>query len=497
MEVWTATFVGHGQAGTLVNTDRTEPQCYGARGAIEYGEAVADAQQRVKTIYLVNQISSHGHLDMYARVYSKCLLDLGYDVTLVAEREAGVVAWVAAQHRGSEKFNFHSRSLVLEQGGARSERQPSEKTPPLWRRALRMAREESPLVTASRLFIYVRYFARKFFYRFYRPIDRPAPGINVQPWIDDIHAAARKFGQSPSLVFFLYLDMVAEDRANRRALSRRLGAPWSGLLFHPRCLDRTNRRAAERYFSASNCVGAAFLNPRAVPKYERMYPGRVFASLPDVTDAELADPEPDLVRELRARANGRTIMLAIGSIAPHKGVVGLIEVVRAVDPSRFFFVIAGEIFWESFGSDRTALREFCENPPENCMVHSRYIESEREVNAIIAAADVLYAVYRDFKDSSNSLTKASIFEKPLLVSDGYLMAERVRAYRLGAAVTFGNVASIAAGLDEVCARPRSEFGFSAYREAHSLDALRDRLAACVKAWLDMPAAAARGPLSAS
>jgi hypothetical protein len=126
------------------------------------------------------------------------------------------------------------------------------------------------------------------------------------------------------------------------------------------------------------------------------------------------------------------------------------------------------------------------------MVYSRYIESERDVNAIIAAEDLLYAVYRDFKDSSNSLTKASIFEKPLLVSDGYLMAERVRADRLGAVVTFGNVAIIAAGLNEVCARPRSEFGFSAYREAHSLDALRERLAASVKAWLEMPKAAAPG-----
>ena len=54
-------------------------------------------------------------------------------------------------------------------------------------------------------------------------------------------------------------------------------------------------------------------------------------------------------------------------------------------------------------------------------------------------SDVIYASYEKFYHSSNLLTKAAFFRKPILVSTGFCMAERVHAYRLGASVPEGDV----------------------------------------------------------
>ena len=65
------------------------------------------------------------------------------------------------------------------------------------------------------------------------------------------------------------------------------------------------------------------------------------------------------------------------------------------------------------------------------------------------ASEVLFAAYHDFPHSSNILTKAAIFQKPVIVSDGYLMAERVRRYRLGEVIQQKNPELCAAALRRI------------------------------------------------
>src|SRR5262249_35094209 len=63
--------------------------------------------QREPVIVLVNQISQHGHLDMYARLYSACLLELGYRVVLIAQTENRIVEWLRSRSPSHhERFVF-------------------------------------------------------------------------------------------------------------------------------------------------------------------------------------------------------------------------------------------------------------------------------------------------------------------------------------------------------------------------------------------------------
>jgi glycosyltransferase involved in cell wall biosynthesis len=286
-------------------------------------------------------------------------------------------------------------------------------------------------------------------------------------------ALAERFGcKKASLVYFLYLDMISDRRKSCRALAA-MPAPWSGLLFHPRA--KGNSAALERYFHCANNRGCTFLNPDQTEAYRALMPGRTFVSLPDVTEMEI-EPDFELAATIKARAGGRKIVLMIGSLSPHKGVMNFLEVVRLADAQRYFFALIGEVFWAQYGDDEPKLRAFVATPPSNCFVRTEYIEGDRGVNAVIAASDIMFAVYKDFPNSSNSLNKASIFEKPILVSAGNLMARRVNEDRMGESVPFGDPQAALAALDRLGARNKADFGFAKYRDAHSLEALQRQLA---------------------
>ena len=83
-----------------------------------------------------------------------------------------------------------------------------------------------------------------------------------------------------------------------------------------------------------------------------------------------------------------------------------------------------------------------------CKGEERYIfyperfPNEASYNALILACDVLWAVYRENPHSSNTLTKAAYFERPVVVADGHLMARQTREYRLGLVVPANERASL-------------------------------------------------------
>jgi UDP:flavonoid glycosyltransferase YjiC (YdhE family) len=89
----------------------------------------------------------------------------------------------------------------------------------------------------------------------------------------------------------------------------------------------------------------------------------------------------------------------------------------------------------------------------------------------------LFAGYRDFPNSSNALTKAAVFERPIVVSDGYLMAERVRMFGLGEVIPEGNAEALVAALRRMLAlgygdELRGRARWKDYREAHSMVRLK-------------------------
>jgi glycosyltransferase involved in cell wall biosynthesis len=85
----------------------------------------------------------------------------------------------------------------------------------------------------------------------------------------------------------------------------------------------------------------------------------------------------------------------------------------------------------------------------NAYTHFARISDERIFNSVIQACDVIFAAYLDFPNSSGILTKAAVFRKPIIVSDGYLMAERTRKYDMGEVVPEGDVQAAGSAIRKI------------------------------------------------
>jgi hypothetical protein len=100
---------------------------------------------------------------------------------------------------------------------------------------------------------------------------------------------------------------------------------------------------------------------------------------------------------------------------------------------------------------------------------------------VLSSADVIWAAYRSFPNNSNILTKAALLERPVLVSDGYLMGRLAKEYGLGEVVPEGDLDAIVAALPRMVTPGYNESlrQRARWREYHALHAA-DRLPDCFR-----------------
>jgi glycosyltransferase involved in cell wall biosynthesis len=111
---------------------------------------------------------------------------------------------------------------------------------------------------------------------------------------------------------------------------------------------------------------------------------------------------------------------------------------------------------------------------------------EESLNAVVASSDVVFAAYRNFPNSSNIMTKSAVFERPIVVSDGFLMAERVRHYCLGEVVPEGDIEALACALDKMlqpgyAEQLRSGARWADYKKDHSAASLEQVMKKLIQA----------------
>jgi len=131
--------------------------------------------------------------------------------------------------------------------------------------------------------------------------------------------------------------------------------------------------------------------------------------------------------------------------------------------------------WRDISTEmRNSLESAWEGLP-NLYAYPKHLP-EKTMNSVVAASDVMVADYRQFPNSSNALTKAALFERPIVESEGYLMAERVKKYGMGEVVPEGDVEALVVAIQKMV-KPeyyenlRSQASWAEYRQAHSVDRL--------------------------
>lgn len=218
-----------------------------------------------------------------------------------------------------------------------------------------------------------------------------------------------------------------------------LPAPWAGLYLQSFGFRKTtspiyawNRRWShpERFTRSPQLRAIGTLDEGIKDQLEALAGKGKHILFPDITDR--TPPEQGnntLASKIKRFADGKPIIVFCGMLYPQRGVDLFLQ--TALANPQWCFAIVGEIpDLNPEQATHQLLDRFLRMHPYGYF-HPIRIPSESIYNSVIAISDVVWNVHIDWPGSSNTLTKAALFEKPVVASDKHLLAERVRKFRLG------------------------------------------------------------------
>lgn len=233
---------------------------------------------------------------------------------------------------------------------------------------------------------------------------------------------------------------------------------------------------SEGYYGLPFYRGTCFLDETWREAYQAKFTEKYFEYLPDVTDTRLPKTPSALLQQILAFARDRKIVFMGGSIGKQKNLTRWHQVIAASDLEQWCFVQVGRINRNNLTEDdEKSLTLQATQPLENLFVYDGYIEDESIFNEIISHSHVIFAVYRDFTRSSNMLSKAAYFEKPILVSTEGVMGRRVNQYKMGLCVNPDMTQEIVNGLSTIEQIANLQENFRLYRNDFSLEMVQAKL----------------------
>lgn len=395
----------------------------------------------MKTVALISPTRG-GHNEAYLRFYTRTMLELGNRVAVFTSTPAELGKW--ATHTCSD-FLGQLQIVRMEYAGRR---------PNL-----------GPLSTLA------------------GKID----------WVRFVAASLKSANLKPDLVFHAWLDRCVTPGLTAELTDALFPFTWSGLYFHPWHLRPNTRRLAFTWLrygplathaalQSRRCPAVAVLDEGVALQLEAALHGKPVIPFPDVADETPPDMAFPVLAQIRALAGERRIVGLLGALSRRKGVRLFLETARRARADNWFFFMAGEKFRDTFlPEEEQWIAELAGAVLPNCLFYFSPLPGEAQFNALVKICDVVFAVYQNFASSSNLLTKAALFEKPLLVSDAFCMGERVRQFHLGLAIDENSSAQCQAALNQL-GRQLEEGGlplahFAAYRRQHSPEQLGLSLAA--------------------
>ena len=254
---------------------------------------------------------------------------------------------------------------------------------------------------------------------------------------------------------------------------------WTGLLLDSACvrddtwqarLRRTRGFDPLAIFRARGCVGFATLDGFIQGELARRTSKPVHV-LAEIVDDSLPAGSVLLAEDLRGQAAGRLIIGCFGLVARRKGALDFLRLAEACREEPWFFVWVGSLEEKTFTpAELRLIRTHAGNDGHgNCRFVLGRVATESEFNALVALCRVLCLRYHGHVGSSNMISKAAAFDKPVLVNDGYCMADQTRRYDLGLCVPEGDTAAarVALGRFVVPDPTLPAARFAEYRAEHS------------------------------
>jgi glycosyltransferase involved in cell wall biosynthesis len=276
------------------------------------------------------------------------------------------------------------------------------------------------------------------------------------------------------IVFFPSIDEYISAYIPLYLVKKHFKYKWTGLYVKSRYIRIKQSFAFLRkgffninyLLNSNNCINIAVLDSGIINELTARFPSKKITFLPDIISEELPDTSFSEFQEIVNLAMGRKIILLIGAIDKRKGILNLLKSAKSLDATKYFFVIAGRIYNETFTAKEQFDLEALKLEIKNSFFYTQKIATESQFNAFITLSDIVFAAYVDFPYSSNMIGKSAFYNKPIIVSKGYLMQEIVEKYNLGIAVNQNNIKEIAYTIETLSISKDKRF-YNEYLEDYS------------------------------
>lgn len=393
-------------------------------GSLQKSISSMKVDQNTIVIYDGNH---HGHHPTYQKLIAKMLLENGYRVWLICSGVDEVVRWLQTNVNKDLLKRLVARSALAVPGKNYWEKQ-------LW---------------AVRTWRYAARTVRR---------------------LEQAHST------QPGLVLFLKLDDFTKGKGilNGSIIDYLFPYAWAGIYIHLRFPGKRKNNIVNRCFyqpftfaKSKKLKAIGILQEDA----EKQLAGRVskpIVVLPDFTD-ETAPTATELTERIKNTANGKKIIGLIGGQDRRKGSFLFFDIAKRCAQKNWLFVFAGKMNYPKSDRELAELQALIgdETKWENCFFHFERIPNESDFNAVIETCDALFAVYRNFPFSSNLMTKASVFHKPIVVCSGGLMETRVRQYGIGTSCSPEDPDDCIRAIESALSHPNPTENYEHYAAKHS------------------------------
>lgn len=429
----------------------------------------------MKSIVIYNPVSGHGHLDSWCAIFTQVLLESGWEVLAITPDPMRLLTLL----EDNDCFNLDRLKVTSGNNGDSSVN--TFQSPDnfflidFWRKvnstgyAYVFGDGEFTQKTPKKF--YEKFFAASYlslhFCRFFLfPLVKArftTKRVEELPSIFSLsHIENEIEGQKfeTNIVFHMYLDSLDSHEALASSLLPVLKFKWAGIRF------ASEMDVYPSYFRHPNLKGIAFLDEGVANDIAKSFPDVQVRYLPDIANLQVPRQIPDVAHLIKRNANGRKIVFLGGIIGCRKNLNLWLNLIDRADPKKWYFVQIGEVDFKNLNArEFWAVYKKLISPPENLMLIPSYISDESVFNSVISTSDIIFAVYKEFKNSSNMITKASFFHKPILVSNSYLMGRRVDAYKIGASVSEDDLEDVILGLEKLAAINIPAANFDLYNSA--------------------------------
>lgn len=248
-----------------------------------------------------------------------------------------------------------------------------------------------------------------------------------------------KESNRPDLLFFAHLDAYIRQYLTKWDIEYRLkNIPFSGILFQPidtrqMPLSFLRRGPFDPYHVLKSrlCRSVCVLMEESISFMADITCKSIIA-LPDIISIPESVQDSSLGKMIRDRAGRRFVIGIWGSLQQRKGTSDFLQMALKLPREAYFLVMAGQCHrlkgWPE--RDKFLYQQGTSDAIENLCIIDRWL-SDDELLSGLPACDLIFAAYPNWKFTSGFIGKAAAVQVPILVNDGFVMAQRVRKFNLG------------------------------------------------------------------